>query len=670
MNTSIRMSLKIFYIFIIIHHVGALANANTTKMSTDKCEYESDYKCGNLCTFENNYCPCGTALLSQHSPEYCCLPPGETCTGDWHNPDCRNGHPRHKSEPCNGVCHEKSVPTHIKEEDGAHLACAYDENCLVRLTSTGVESSSHYWCGDRCTHFTSTCICGDVTMHDGNTQHYCCLPPGQHCTSSGGKETICSSGRPVHKSKPCHGSCPEDSGSSTIDADGNLMCGYSDQCQFSSQMTSFYFYCGNICTVRENCNCGGVNVERSSDQYCCTEEEDHCTATLLWDNFMNPTCASGEVKNRDEPCNGRCYNSYQHSYNIENARYTCPDGRCVHVTSVIEELNDRCRGVQIGVCTNTNQECDRNLFCRSEEATQLSLKSESVVHHYCSHKKYRNTDEYEDIGRTDEDIENILTSVRKKVTDSLIPCYSYGNTPSLRQPGVFCGHVCKHNDEWCRSEDRFLDTCEVGNTFMKSSHKQICGDNVFWRDIDCHGYSGGRITTYGLRCRGSYHHCLRPWYYTSFGSTWLNGVKSPSCSDKSDQLAFLNTPCPEFAVYRQVHATIPHGYEYYVTFAMTHSPLPREAEDPHRCWDSCSSPGPRCLACTNEDFFLCQQSGVCIPKELLCDGHPQCSHGEDEGVDTCLESWVSKKIVSPAASLRCSSSRYPGTPTLGDQPIK
>ena len=33
-------------------------------------------------------------------------------------------------------------------------------------------------------------------------------------------------------------------------------------------------------------------------------------------------------------------------------------------------------------------------------------------------------------------------------------------------------------------------------------------------------------------------------------------------------------------------------------------------------------------------------------------------------MDTCFESWVSRKIVSPAASLRCSSKRYPGTPTL------
>ena len=88
------------------------------------------------------------------------------------------------------------------------------------------------------------------------------------------------------------------------------------------------------------------------------------------------------------------------------------------------------------------------------------------------------------------------------------------------------------------------------------------------------------------------------------------------------------------------------------------------AEDPHGCWDSCSKPGSNCLACTNENYFTCKQSGVCIHEDLRCDGHPQCKHGEDEDVETCFESWVRRKIVSPAASLRCSSKRYPGNLTV------
>ena len=36
-------------------------------------------------------------------------------------------------------------------------------------------------------------------------------------------------------------------------------------------------------------------------------------------------------------------------------------------------------------------------------------------------------------------------------------------------------------------------------------------------------------------------------------------------------------------------------------------------------------PGPRCLACTNPEYFICPESGVCVHPALVCDGHPACS---------------------------------------------
>ena len=46
----------------------------------------------------------------------------------------------------------------------------------------------------------------------------------------------------------------------------------------------------------------------------------------------------------------------------------------------------------------------------------------------------------------------------------------------------------------------------------------------------------------------------------------------------------------------------------------------------------------------------------------MCDGHPQCEFAEDEM--GCLPKYIAKKLVSPFATLECSSLQYPGTPTL------
>ena len=143
--------------------------------------------------------------------------------------------------------------------------------------------------------------------------------------------------------------------------------------------------CGNLCTwvhdSYHNCLCNGTTLYsysykwRIENEFCCTSTDDHCSFDGVNElgRIVNPHCSSGSPTNKTENCpnrnqrgtrRGRCYNSFQHSrYFGVDARYTCPDGRCVPMNNVRRELEDRCRGVEAGVCTNTIEECDDTLIC-------------------------------------------------------------------------------------------------------------------------------------------------------------------------------------------------------------------------------------------------------------------------------------------------------------------
>ena len=77
------------------------------------------------------------------------------------------------------------------------------------------------------------------------------------------------------------------------------------------------------------------------------------------------------------------------------------------------------------------------------------------------------------------------------------------------------------------------------------------------------------------------------------------------------------------------------------------------------CGISCAEPGFNCISCTHKDYFNCTKSGVCVHKDLLCDGHPACEHGEDEQVEDCRNKWVEQDVVKKSATRKCSSKMYP-----------
>ena len=82
--------------------------------------------------------------------------------------------------------------------------------------------------------------------------------------------------------------------------------------------------------------------------------------------------------------------------------------------------------------------------------------------------------------------------------------------------------------------------------------------------------------------------------------------------------------------------------------------------DPHKCQDSCETPGRNCSACTNKEYFRCDKSDQCLHPKLVCDGHPQCEHGEDEDLSKCYKEYVKKRIISDHATMKCESRMYKG----------
>ena len=134
----------------------------------------------------------------------------------------------------------------------------------------------------------------------------------------------------------------------------------------------------------------------------------------------------------------------------------------------------------------------------------------------------------------------------------------------------------------------------------------------------------------GQRCNGTSQHCIYPKHLQKNLVTKYEDQKfQQSCSDKSDLIFPLGSSCPE-------------------------------EEDGGRCQESCASPGPGCSACSAPSFFLCPGSGQCVPEELRCDGHPQCSGGEDEDLQHCHDIYAEKKIVSKDATHPCESTSYAG----------
>ena len=53
--------------------------------------------------------------------------------------------------------------------------------------------------------------------------------------------------------------------------------------------------------------------------------------------------------------------------------------------------------------------------------------------------------------------------------------------------------------------------------------------------------------------------------------------------------------------------------------------------------------------------FLCKESHQCLHKVLVCDGHIQCNHGEDESLELCRHAFAKE------ANYPCDAKSYGAT---------
>ena len=675
---------------------------------------KDSYKCGDLCVKIWTKCICGNTTLTYGGAEnhHCCVPPGDHCThdgidalGNAKNPVCSTGQIIRKVEPCHGSCPQNSNSTPAVVDGLLSCGCP-DESHLVIDAATGYvgcqrdkcpHEEGWYWCGDICMKKYRDCTCGNTTLQFSQTQKYCCLPPGEHCDTL---NNVCSAGQVVHKSKPCHGNCAEGIDTIKTQSTDLLTCKYTDHCNYSNwddhenndkYGNPRYTMCGDVCIYSAkpwqfSCKCGEVTLFANSSDYCCLDPGHHCKRTTHYsseinDNVYEGTCPSGYPVDKSLPCQNVCYNDYHNSrYLGDDSHLTCAGGdKCVRKG----EVNDGCRGE--GLCAGpvAAEECGEPLRCGEAATLRNRTNWEGGQHFFCTDNSMPNTKTYEILDRSDEEhIENILLHSKESSYKDLHRC------KSSHDDGLQCTREnCKKNFEWCRSDPRYKTSCTTPNSdTVESDDPLLCADHVLMRDVDCnHNWGGSTVSWYGRRCSGSNQHCSYPWYFYGSDTRYILSVDpnysgprykqffhyeenkanfQPNCTDHSDRIFHMNTTCPEAKLYLQIERdlaiwdplTLQHSW---VVDVLQHSPW---LQDPYRCQDSCLEPGPQCSACTNPTYFACSQSGTCVPEELVCDGHPQCEFAEDE--IGCLPKYIVKKLVSPFATLECSSLQYPGTPTL------
>ena len=213
---------------------------------------------------------------------------------------------------------------------------------------------------------------------------------------------------------------------------------------------------------------------------------------------------------------------------------------------------------------------------------------------------------------------------------------------------------------------------------------------MVWGNLSCAYYKKyhqglhdiNLVLSYGQRCRGRNQECIYPWYTSFDGNRYdssfliprynyrkIYGLTTEQCSDKSDEIFTIGLTCrahlEEHVKFHTEHFCNSSVWTTVQTDLICKNKtewLSKSSrkifQDPHNCQSSCNSSGLDCTACTNKNYFKCTKSGQCVHPELECDGHPQCTFGEDEELTRCHKKYIENKIVERYASYRCKSIFY------------
>ena len=445
---------------------------------------------------------------------------------------------------------------------------------------------------------------------------------------------------------------------------------YTDTCDY----TGGYVSCGDQCILWfADCHCGSSDVFRpySTDQYCCLTPGGSCTRRPGRPGYGEDgvcSCNEGRTLSMSSPCNNtntaqQCHNNYYDSQNLGlRSHYRCPH-TCVLMVNM-------CQGVSW--CDSDRNVCDQDLRCPRDDNygefyTKHSLASPlaSSDHYFCLSNQATDDGQFHAIDRSDElKVQTNLPNVELNIS-SFSPCTTdaYGEGPY--EPGAWCGKECRHSYYWCVED--FPAKCDTGGEIVSSTDTRLCSNPHVWSNVTCSWNNFDGSTNFGLRCKGKNMECVFPWYTYYTGEIW--GSYLTQCPDKSDQVFYSSLTCRQhlqIAIdYHSETFCSQNSYLQYEIICTNKSKWLSEQDkalsDPHSCQESCSKPDSDCLACTNQDYFQCPKSGQCVHPDLVCDGHPQCSKGEDEDLQMCHQMYVRKQILEPYASYKCRHKIYPST---------
>ena len=444
-----------------------------------------------------------------------------------------------------------------------------------------------------------------------------------------------------------------------------------DLCEYSNRS----YKCGDICVGKKvtsaqdfRCECDNITLkyEHTPTHHCCSE-----TNCKLSGNSVS--CPGGRVLEITEPCLGRCYADYKSSDNLAffKSQYTCTgQEECL-------PINRMCQGQSF---CGDNRVCDEELRCgqsKTSDFRRVNLSQTDIIieHSYCHDSLHEGNSVYNRIDRSDEEATNTLYKHHVTLID-----YSYF-TPCVysRGPGVTCHQTrdmsdsleaCKHVAWWCRLDrDSTCVTNKDGDRISRND-ETLCQNKTFWRTIGTDWLVSNIKDGSGVRCNGSLMQTIYPWY------KYYNGKPDPrlkqQCEDKSDRVFALRQPCQNKTFYISIHNSewCSDSRVKNESICTDHSSWFADYQDQtnlhdsHSCQDSCAKPGPNCLSCTNENYFMCSRSNHCVHADLKCDGHPQCPDNEDEDFYLCKHEYFRKRIVEPFASFKCNSTMYPNTFTI------
>jgi len=221
------------------------------------------------------------------------------------------------------------------------------------------------------------------------------------------------------------------------------------------------------------------------------------------------------------------------------------------------------------------------------------------------------------------------------------------------------------NNGWC--QDDWSASCSTSTANFTTQDPSLCRNTTFWSTLDCTlCWSDGEVWASGKRCSAKKQHCYYPWYTKNTPDfEYRKASYLPTCQDNSDMIFAMNMRCNITGYVKQYCDTICNETNKHATCKENQTEwISQQGDpfilDPHNCESSCLNRSRGCDACTNtKDYFNCTKSGVCIHRDLLCDGHKHCQHGEDEDYDFCLPTYTENKVIPEYGTKKCPHRMYP-----------